>query len=371
MNRLAIILVVLAMAALACGGQVRATPFPTPKDSTFDVGRTVYGFFPSPPEVSLDSVLKLYKDLGDHADFVLIQQNTPWQDFVNGVDGESKSRTDVINQVKLAQQNHLDYIFVVDALNGLNRRDFSGLPFGWDANFANPKVRSAYTTFTLWIIRMSHPRYLGLASEINTYMDAHPDDAPNFISLYKEIYKAVKSEAPGTKVFVTFQWEELNNLFTPLNGSRQPYQINWDMVEAFEPNLDLWVISSYPFVAFKSGADIPTDYYTPLLSRTSKPLAVAEGGYTSRSVGPFPGTPEDQVGYLNAIHNQIGVRLTFWVYLLLNDFSLDSYTNFMKANGQNSNDVNTLGMFASVGLRNFDGSPKSAMDLWDSFRSGK
>jgi hypothetical protein len=371
MKRPAIILLVLAIAVLACGGQVPATPFPTPKYSSFNAGRTVYGFFPSPPEVSLDSVLKLYKDLNDHADFVLIQQNTPWQDFVNGVDGESKSRTDVINQMKLAQQNHLDYIFVVDALNGLNRRDFSGLPFGWDANFANPKVRSAYTNFTLWIIRMFHPRYLGLASEINTYMDAHPDDAPNFISLYNEIYKAVKAEAPSTKIFVTFQWEELNNLFAPLSEGRQPYHINWDEVEAFEPNLDFWVISSYPFVVFNSGVGIPTDYYTPLLSETSKPLAVAEGGYTSTPVGPFPGTPEDQVAYLNAIHNQIGVRLTFWVYLLLNDFSLDSYANFMKANGQNSNDVNTLGMFASMGLRNFDGSPKSAMDLWDSFRSGK
>jgi hypothetical protein len=371
MKHSAIILLILAIAALACGEQVPATSFPTPKNSSFDAGRTVYGFFPSPPEVSLDSVFKLYKDLGDHADFVLIQQNTPWLDFVNGVDGDSKTRTDLVNQVKLAQQNHLDYIFVVDALNGLNRRDFSGLPFGWDANFANPKVRSAYTNYTLWIVRMFHPRYLGLASEINTYMDAHPDDAPNFLSLYKEIYKAVKAEAPATKIFVTYQWEELNNLFPPISKGRQQYHINWDQVEAFEPNLDLWVISSYPFVIFKSGADIPSDYYTPLLSRTSKPLAVAEGGYTSKPVGTLSGTQEDQVAYLDAIHDQVGPRLTFWVYLLLNDFDLDSYANFMKANGQNANDVNTLGMFASVGLRNFDGTPKSAMDLWDSFRSGR
>jgi hypothetical protein len=370
MKRPVILLLMLVVAVLACGGQAPATPFPTPKDSSFDVGRTVYGFFPSPPEVSIDSVLKLYKDLGSHADFVLLQQNVPWQDFVNSVDGTSKSRTDLVNQVKLAGQNHLDYIFVVDGLNGLNRRDFSGLPFGWDANFANPKVRSAYTNYTLWIVRMFHPRYLGLASEINTYMDAHPADAPNFISLYNEIYKAVKAEAPDTRIFVTFQWEELNNLFAPFAQGHQPFHPNFEQMEAFEPNLDLWVISSYPFVVFKSGVDIPSDYYAPLLSRTSKPLAVAEGGYTSKPVGSLSGTPQDQVAYLNAIHNQLGSRLTFWVYLLLNDFNLDSYANFMKSSGQNSNDVNTLGMFASVGLRNFDGTPKSAMDLWDSFRKG-
>ncbi len=380
---------ILALAALACGGQGPAAPFPTPANSVFDSGRTAYGFFPSPPEVTLDSVLKLYKDLGDHADFVLIQQNTPWQDFVNGVDGESQTRTDLSNQVRLARQNHLEYVFVIDALNGLNRRDFIGLPSGWEASFGNTQVRTAYTNYALWVLRQFHPLYLGLASEINTYMDAHPDDAPNFISLYKDIYSRVKAEAPETQIFVTFQWDDLNNMFPqPEEGNRKPYDTNWGQVEAFEPDLDLWVISSYPFTVFKADEGIPADYYTPLLARTlrqafgvsaqanaqggaSKPLAVAEGGFSSKPVGPFAGAPEGQVAYLNAIHDQIGTRLTFWVYLLLNDFNLDSYANMMKANGQNPQDVLTLGMFASVGLRTFDGASKPALELWDSFRAGR
>ncbi len=371
MKRILMALLAIALVSLACGESGPATPFPTPQDSVFDSGRTAYGFFPSPPEVSLDSVFKLYKDLGQHADFVLIQQNDPWQDFVNAVDGDSKTRTDLINQVKLARQNHLEYIFVADALNGLNRRDFIGLPAGWEASFANPNVRTSYKNYALWTVRQFHPRYLGLASEINTYMDAHPDDAPNFISLYNEIYAAVKAEAPDTQIFVTFQWEDLNNRFGQQDEpGHELGRINWDEVEAFEPNLDLWVISSYPFAAFKSGDEIPADYYTPLLTRTSKPLAVAEGGYTSKPIGPFNGTPEDQVAYLNAIHNQIGSRLTFWVYLLLNDFNLDSYAKIMKQQGQ-GNDVGTLGLFASVGLREFDGTPKPGMELWDSFRTNK
>jgi hypothetical protein len=371
-KRILIALIVLTLAVLACGEQGPVTPFPTPVSSVFDTERAAYGFFPSPPEVTLESVLKLYKDLGEHADFVLIQQNTPWQDFVSGVDGESQTRTDLINQVKLARQNHLEYVFVIDALNGLNRRDFIGLPFGWKASFGNPQVRSAYTNYALWVVRQFHPRYLGLASEINTYMDAHPDDAPNFVSLYHEIYAKVKAEAPQTHIFVTFQWEDLNNMFPqPEEGNRKPYDANWRQVEAFEPDLDLWVISSYPFTVFKAGEEIPADYYTPLLARTSKPLAVAEGGFSSKPVGPFAGAPEGQVTYLNAIHSQIGSRLTFWVYLLLNDFNLDSYAKMMKAQGQNPNDISTLSLFASVGLRSFDGTPKPALELWDSFRTDK
>ncbi len=374
MKHLAILFAALTLAALACGLQTPSTPqvpFPTLASSVFDSPRTAYGFFPTPPEVSLESVLKIYKDIGNHADFVLIQQNVPWDDFVNGVNGSSQKRTDIINQVTLARQNHLEAIFVVDGLNGLNRSRFSGLPFGWEARFANPNVRAAYTNYTLWVVQMFHPHYLGLASEINTYMDTHPDDARNFVSLYNEIYKEVKSQAPETQIFVTFQWEELNNLIPQVASGRTPLQPNWDQVEAFEPDLDIWAISSYPFVAFKSGSEIPANYYSPLLSRTTKPIAVAEGGYTSKGVGPITGRPEDQVAYLNAIHNQIGARLAFWVYLLLEDFDLNSYSRNMKANGVGSADINTLGMFASVGLGNSDGTPKPALDLWDSFRAIK
>ena len=366
MRRLYIAFSFLLLLSLACNN-LQSIP-PTPQNSVFDSGHTAYGFFPSPPEVSLESVFQLFKDMGAHGDFVLIQQNTAWEDFVNGIEGKSQTRTDLINQVKLARQNHLEYIFVIDALNGLNRREFVGLPAGWEASFENPDVRSAYRNYALWVVQTFHPRYLGLASEINTYMDAHPDDAPNFISLYNEIYALVKSEAPQTQVFVTFQWDDLNNMFPqPEEGNRQPYETNWEQIETFEPNLDLWVISSYPYFVFNN-KDIPADYYTPLLTRTDRPLAVAEGGYTSQAVGGVNGSPQSQVAYLNAIHDQLGPRLAFWVNTLLTDINIDSYVEQMKKDGRNPQDAISLGAFAYIGLQNSDGSPKLALEVWDEFR---
>jgi hypothetical protein len=139
-------------------------------------------------------------------------------------------------------------------------------------------------------------------------------------------------------------------------------------VEIFEPRLDFWVISSYPFVAFPAGTEIPANYYTPLLTRTAKPLAVAEGGMPSTPpAAGLRGAEQDQVDYLNAIHGQLGDRLTFWIYLLLNDFSLDSYAPLMRRQGQ-GDDIGTLGMFSAVGLRTFDGTPKPALAIWDEFR---
>ena len=372
MRRLALAVLVSVLLTLACGSQPSpAASAGPPEPSVFDSEQTAYGFFPSPPEATLESVLTHFQALGDHADFVLIQPNIPWGELVHGTDPEPQRLTDVRNQVTLAHQNGLDAIFIVDPLNGLNRREFMGLPEGWEASFANPEVRAAFNHFALWIAAEFQPRYLGLASEINTYADAHPDDFANYLSLYHEVYAAVKDESPETMVFVTFQWEDLNNLFPTSAEGRSPYQMNWDQVEAFEPQLDLWVISSYPFVAFQSGAEIPDDYYTPLLSRTEGPLAVAEGGYTSRPVGPFPGTDQDQVDYLSAIHSQIGGRLRFWVYLLLNDFNPESYAEAMRQNGLDDEDINTLGMFNAVGLRESDGSPKPALQVWDGFRLGE
>ena len=366
MRRLATGFIALMLLTLACGG-ANAIP-PTPQNSVFDSGRTAHGFFPSPPEVSLASVLKLYKDMGAHADFVLIQQNTAWEDFVNGTESKSQTRTDLINQVKLARQNNLEYIFVIDALNGLNRREFAGLPAGWEASFANPDVRTAYKNYALWVVRTFHPRYLGLASEINTYMDAYPEDANNFISLYNELYALVKAEAPETRIFVTFQWDDLNNMFPqPEEGDRKQYDTNWDQVEAFEPNLDLWAISTYPYFIFNDH-EIPADYYTPLLARTSKALAIAEGGFSSQSVGLFRGAPENQVAYLNAVHAQLGPRLAFWVNTLFDDLDINSYAQQMKRDGRNPQDALSLGAFAYIGLRNSDGSPKPALEVWDAFR---
>ena len=137
-------------------------------------------------------------------------------------------------------------IFVVDPLNGLNRREFYDLPWGWESAFSNPDVREAFTNFTIWIVREFQPKYLGLASEINTYLDAHPDDVEDYMSLYREVYDRVKKEAQETQIFVTFQWDDLNNLFPGATEGRAAYQTNWDQIEAFEPRLDLWVISSYP-----------------------------------------------------------------------------------------------------------------------------
>ena len=41
----------------------------------------------------------------------------------------------------------------------------------------------------------------------------------------------------------------------------------------------------------------------------------------------------------------------------------------MKKDGRDPQDVLSLGAFAYIGLRNSDGMPKPAMDIWDELRN--
>lgn len=363
----------LIAATLACGSVTTPSqPTVTPASSLMPAvapDQTLYGFFPSPPQLTFESVVAHYEAMRAHGDVVLMQNEPDWVSFLEGVEGESQKRTDIANQMILARQQNLDVIFVADPLNGLNRREFSNLPFGWEANFKNAQVRTAFTNYALWLLRTFKPRYLGLGSEINTYADAFPDDFPNYVSLYREIYDLIKAESPDTQVFVTFQWEDLNNLIPNGAEGRAAYATNWDQIEIFEPELDLWAISTYPFVAFDQDTPIPTDYYTPLLARTDKPLAVAEGGIPTVPVEPFAGSEERQVEYVKALQDQIGERLTFWIYLLLADLDPESWNPAAAQNGTSDRDISTLGWFMTVGLTGIDGAPKPALAVWDDIRA--
>jgi hypothetical protein len=54
--------------------------------------------------------------------------------------------------------------------------------------------------------------------------------------------------------------------------------------------------------------------------------------------------------------------------VLLDDFNIDSYAEMMKRQGRDPQDAVSLGAFAYIGLRNSDGTPNPALEVWDGFR---
>ena len=382
---LSLVVVLLLLALQGCGGgapertkpstQVPSSPTPsiqvpsspTPSISVFDTGRTVFGFFPSSPELTSESFVATLEAIGQHGDVILVQMQIPWADFIDQPDSDSPAIVEMRNTLTLARQNGLEPIFVTDPLQAFDRSKIATFPPELvGGNFGTPGVRQAFKNYALCLVREFHPRYLGLASEINTYADAQPEDFSNYLSLYREVYAAIKAEAPETQVFVTFQWEDLNGVGPFADDA--PGRVKWETVEAFEPELDVWAISTYPYFAFDDAAQIPADYYTPLLSRTSKPLAIAEGGYLSENAGVFQGSLQGQVGYLNALDTQIGDRLAFWIYLVIDDVDTAAYARFLTEHGSPA-DEDLVGLFGTLGFRTKDGEPKPALATWDELRS--
>jgi hypothetical protein len=366
----------LFLAIVACAGGIPAatsepestsTATPTFSPSIFHSGRTAYGFFPSSPEITTESLIATIENIGQHGDVILSMPQVPWAEFIESSDGESPAIEQMRGSLDLARQNGLEFIFVIDPLQAFDRRVIASLPpelAGGD--FSTPGVRSAFENYALRLVREFHPRYLGLASEINTYADAQPDDFSNYVTLYHEVYTAIKAEAPETKLFVTLQWEDLNSAGVFSDDS--PGGIKWDIVEQFEPDLDVYAISTYPYFTFESAVQIPQDYYAPLLSHATKPLAIAEGGYLSQDAGTFHGSAQDQIDYLQAIKGQLGERLAFWVYLLIDDVNLEAYADYLTGHGSPAG-VESLAYFGSLGLRTKTGEPKPALEVWDGFQS--
>ncbi len=70
----------------------------------------------------------------------------------------------------------------------------------------------------------------------------------------------------------------------------------------------------------------------------------------------------------NGLEYQFGDRLSSRVHLALNDFKSDSFAEVMRAEGRPESDIETLSFFAALGLRQFDGTPKPSLALWDSYR---
>jgi hypothetical protein len=370
--------VAAAVLALAVSGCVDQSDEATTTTEPIAVATTVvsvpppldmlFGFFPFPNGTEFTDVVDHFADLSNHGDAVLAQPEVPWEDFEFGIPQyDTPAMENVANITLLAGQNDIEPIYIVDPLNGLDRTSFIGLPDDWTPSFEDPRVRTAFTGFATWIAARFQPRYMGLSSEINTYLLAHPAETAAYLDLYRTTRAAIKTESPDTSVFVTFQWEVVYGLASGALAAEP----EWDQIEIFEPDLDLWVISSYPFIAFESGAEIPSNYYSPLVERTAKPLAVAEGGYISRPTGGFPGDTQSQVDHLNSVYDQIGQRLVFWINLVLDDFDPVAIADPMREQGRSESDIEGLGIFSSIGLREFDGTPKPALAVWLGFRAAE
>lgn len=311
------------------------------------------GFSTLPPERTMEAYIGTFATAAQYADIVLIQRAPPWEDFLPGA---SISRTTADNTLTekalLKQYRDLSLFYAIDPTDGaVQRTRIANLPSGitQEEGFKDRKLRDAFIAYVTYVARNYQPEYLALGVEVNMLYDRNPDQFDAFLELYREAYAQAKATSPNTKVFPTFQLEDLEGNF----GRVHPPQ--WEMLELFDGQMDVLAISTYPYrTELRSASELRVDYYAQLRDRWEGEIVISETAHASAPVeGQISiGSEEDQQVFLERILSDAeehGFSAVIWFAALDPSFASQG----------------TALVFRDIGLRRSDGSNKLAWSTWE------
>jgi hypothetical protein len=309
------------------------------------------GFVPIPKQpITTDAWLETFELLKTNADFVLHHSAIDWEDFVDSSNIErSAAATPNLESTNfialMSRQKNLKLLIVIDPLTSNREEIDTKLPADVGTNFGDEKVRKAFKNYVVRIAKDYKPEYLGLGSEINTYMNKHPEDANNLLSLIDETIPLIKQESPNTKITSTFQYESLIGK----TGNTQ-----WSTFEKVEPKIDLVSITTYPSVYFSSAFEIPADYYNNIKEHTTKSIIIAESGWPTGGESKFHGSEKNQKEFVARFPELIkDVDVKLWIWWFFHDQPGEGYADF----------------FRTMGLLTSDGKEKPSWNTWQEIHS--
>ncbi len=198
----------------------------------------------------------------------------------------------------------------------------------------NLEWRNAYKQAALDIVKTVRPPYFSLGNEVNRWYEHYgaSNDAPNgfqyYISLYEEIYDAVKKLSPDTQVFCTFARETVS----------ENREADMSVLGMFNPDkMDLLVLTSYPHAlqGVNRPSDIPDDYYSGLLEyMPGRQLGFSEVAWPSLEAF---GGQQGQADFLNELRGRLtkerGVELRLLGWSWLHDLDDNDHTGLIRKDG--------------------------------------
>ena len=218
-----------------------------------------------------------------HADLVSIARVPPWEDFFPGAEVSEETHALMRLERDLVRQYGLSLLFAIDPTDSaVQRTRVAGLPGGGDtgAGFLREDVQEALVAYAIYVATNYEPEYLAVGVEINMLRARAPGQFVGFLKAYARVYDAVKSIRPETRVFPTFQLEDLLGKLT------QEHPPQWDAIDAFGGRIDALAFSTYPYLSssIRLVREIPEDYYRQLRERFSGEILISEAGYASATI---------------------------------------------------------------------------------------
>ena len=198
---------------------------------------------------------------------------------------------------------------------------------------SSPLWRRAYLQAALEAVRAARPRYLSLGNEVNRWYEKYGLDGDNgfqnYVSLYNEVYDAVKELSPETRVFCTFAREIVS----------ENREADLGVLSLFDPaRMDLLAFTSYPHAVkgTSSPSSLPDDYYTRALNHMpGKPLAFTELGWPSiEAFGGEAGQASFLVQVTGRLTRDRGASLSVVGWCWLSDLTAEDHVGLITRSGE-------------------------------------
>lgn len=257
------------------------------------------------------SIDTAYNKIADAAEIAYIQGS--WPEWESGM---------FDNDIQIARRKGLKIYLALDFLGYVPvARATIALPpslkasLGTDtATFMAPGLPEAYTTFVKQLVRKYSPDYFVPMVEINLHKGPRPGSYSNFVQLYPQLYRDIKTLSPSTLVgpSITYGDNASPSGFGP--EDRNAFKT---FLADFEANSDINAVSMYPAALFPTATGnplvldlhpetIPDIFLSELAGFSKNPLFIAENSWDSQGfsvpVGTltlsFNTTQQDQKNYV-------------------------------------------------------------------------
>ena len=345
-------LVGLASAVLGCREEGSSTAFiPREREVAGDPRPFLVGFSDVPGVLTDEAYVQQFDFVANYGEAILLQRPPAWADFLPGAGVSDALRDEVLAARESARARDLSLVVALDPFDPGNRSRLVGLPAAYEGrSLADEDLRHAFVEEATFLARNMRPEYLVLGTEVNATYERNPEGYFAFIEADRDAYEAVKEASPQTQVFVTWQYEELLGVVPEL----PPHAPRWDLLDDFDPYMDLMAVTSYPTFAYPTARKVPPSYYLDVTEHTDLPVAFVGVGFSSGAgrAGVNASTEPEQRRYLQRLLDdafQLQSPLVIW--FAGRDFSFTGTPPY--------------DLLANIGLLHVDGTRKEAWPLWE------
>jgi hypothetical protein len=309
------------------------------------------GFSALPAELTDESYLQSFDLAANYGELLLLQRTPSWSDFAPGADVSAELRDATMADRSAAEARGLELFVSLDPFDPAARGQLAALPAELvGADLTNVDLRAAFVAEAKYLATVLQPAYLSLGSEVNATYERDPAQYHAFVEAYAEAYEAVKTISPRTRVFVTFQFEQLLGVVP----WEPPHPPRWELFDDFDERLDLLAITSYPSFTYTVARKVPPLYYRQIRDHTTLPVAFASVGYASAASrdGLNSSTPAEQRRFLQRLLGDADALASpLLVWFAARDPAFAAEPPF--------------DLIASIGLRDSLDRPKEAWLVWE------